>query len=193
MTRARMIDRLRWFLTAFVLMSPALISPKAHAGIQYYPERKVWVLQAGEETYAMGVNERGELQAVYWGARVARDADFSAVHSRPDVVSFDLSTTTTPQEYPGWGAELYNEPALKATFADGNRDVVLHFVQQHIDGDTLEIELKDRASALEVHLHYRVFAANNIIQRWSRIENRTDQAITLESAQSATWTLPRGE
>jgi len=46
------------------------------------------------------------------------------------------------------GRWLYNEPALKATYADGNRDVVLHFVQQHIDGDTLEIELKDIASAL---------------------------------------------
>ena len=44
------------------------------------------------------------------------------------MASFDLSTTTTPQEYPGWGAELYTEPALKATYADGNRDVVLHFV-----------------------------------------------------------------
>jgi hypothetical protein len=35
--------------------------------IQYFPERKVWVLQAGETTYAFGVNERGELQSIYWG------------------------------------------------------------------------------------------------------------------------------
>jgi alpha-galactosidase len=175
------------------MISPFLTSPKAQAGIQYYPERKVWVLQAGEETYAFGVNERGELQAIYWGPRIARDADFLSPHGRPEVASFDLSTTTTPQEYPGWGAELYNEPALKATYADGNRDVVLHFVQQHIDGDTLEIELKDIASALEVHLYYRVFASAGILQRWSRIVNRTDQAITLESAQSAAWSLPQGE
>ena len=175
------------------MISPFLTSPTAQAGIQYYPERKVWVLQAGEETYAFGVNERGELQAIYWGPRIARDADFHSAHSRPEVASFDLSTTTTPQEYPGWGAELYNEPALKATYADGNRDVVLHFVQQHIDGDTLEIELKDIASALEVHLYYRVFAPAGILQRWSRIVNRTDQAITLESAQSAAWSLPQGE
>jgi alpha-galactosidase len=188
-----MTYRFRWCLTAFLMISPFLTSPKAQAGIQYYPERKVWVLQAGEETYAFGVNERGELQAIYWGPRIARDADFHSAHSRPEVASFDLSTTTTPQEYPGWGAELYNEPALKATYADGNRDVVLHFVQQHIDGDTLEIELKDIASALEVHLYYRVFAAAGILQRWSRIVNRTDQAITLESAQSAAWSLPQGD
>jgi alpha-galactosidase len=188
-----MIDRFRWWLTAFLLISPWLISPQARAGIQYDPERKVWVLQAGEETYAFGVNERGELQSIYWGPRIARDADFLTPKGRPEVASFDLSTTTTPQEYPGWGAELYNEPALKATYADGNRDVVLHFVQQHIDGDTLEVELKDIGSALEVHLYYRVYASAGILQRWSRIVNRTDQAITLESAQSAAWSLPQGE
>src|SRR5271156_1971931 len=181
---------LRWCVTLFLFIN---YWPTALAAIQYSPEKKVWVLQAGETTYAMGVNERGELQAIYWGARVARDADFSTAHSRPAVTSFDLSTTTTPQEYPGWGAGLYNEPALKATYADGNRDVVLHFVDSHTEGDTLEIQLKDIASDLQVHLYYRIFEDTGIIQRWSRIENRTNQAVTLESAQSAAWSLPQGE
>jgi alpha-galactosidase len=181
---------LRWCLALFLLLS---CFPKAHAAVQYDPERKVWVLQAGETTYAMGVNERGELQPIYWGPQVMRGADFSPAHIRGDVASFDLSNTTTPQEYPGWGSELYNEPALKATYANGNRDVVLHFVQQHIDGETLEIDLKDIASDLQVHLYYKVFPETGILERWSRIENHTDQAITLESAQSAAWTLPHGE
>ncbi len=181
---------LRWCLALFLLVS---CFPKAYAAVQYDPERKVWVLQAGEATYAMGVNERGELQSIYWGPRVTHDADFSPAHSRGEVASFDLSTTTTPQEYPGWGAELYNEPALKATYANGNRDVVLHFVQQHIDGETLQIDLKDIASDLQVHLYYKVFPETGILERWSRIENHTDQVITLESAQSAAWSLPYGE
>jgi alpha-galactosidase len=182
--------RTRWFLALFLLLSPWLT---AKADIQYFPERKVWVLQAGETTYAFGVNDRGELQSIYWGQRVPHGADFQTAHSLPEVTSFDLSTTTTPQEYPGWGAGLYTEPALKATYSDGNRDVVLHFVEQHLDGDTLEIVLKDIASALQVHLYYRVFSETGILERWSRIENKTDQAITLESAQSAAWTLPWGE
>jgi alpha-galactosidase len=182
--------RTRWFLALVFLLSPWLT---AKADIQYFPERKVWVLQAGETTYAFGVNERGELQSIYWGQRVPHGADFQTPHGRPDVTSFDLSTTTTPQEYPGWGAGLYTEPALKATYADGNRDVVLHFVEQHLDGDTLEVVLKDIATALQVHLYYRVFPQTGILERWSRIENKTDQAITLESAQSAAWTLPHGE
>jgi alpha-galactosidase len=176
-----------------LLLGAWLAVPKARADIDYFADSKVWVLQARETTYAFGVNERGELQSIYWGQRVSRHGDFHSAQGRGDVASFDLSTTTTPQEYPGWGAELYNEPALKATYADGNRDVVLHFVSQKIDGDTLEIELKDVASALEVHLYYQVFDDTGIVERWSRIVNKTDQAITLESAQSAAWTLPRGE
>jgi alpha-galactosidase len=167
--------------------------PSAHAQISYNSERKVWVLQAGPVTYAMGINERGELQAMYWGPRVKSDGDFNTPHGRPEVASFDLSTTTTPQEYPGWGAELYTEPALKATYADGNRDVVLHFVDSHVDGDTLDIQMKDIASDLRVHLFYRIYEDTGIIQRWSRIENGTKQNITLESAQSAAWSLPHGE
>jgi alpha-galactosidase len=181
---------LRWCVTLFLFIN---YWPTALAAIQYSPEKKVWVLQAGETTYAMGVNERGELQSIYWGPRVARDADFSTPHGRPEVASFDLSTTTTPQEYPGWGSELYNEPALKATYADGNRDVVLHFVDSHTEGDTLDIQLKDIASDLRVHLYYRIFEDTGIIQRWSRIENGTRQAVTLESAQSAAWSVPQGE
>jgi alpha-galactosidase len=181
---------LRWCLALFLLVS---YFPKAHAAVQYYPEKKVWVLQAGEATYAMGVNERGELQSIYWGPRVMRDADFLSVHSLLNVAAFDLSTNNTPQEYPGQGAGLYNEPTLKVTYANGNRDVVLHFVQQHIDGETLEIDLKDIASDLQVHLYYRVYPETGILERWSRIENHTDQAITLESAESAAWSLPHGE
>jgi alpha-galactosidase len=166
---------------------------QARADIQYFPERKVWVIQTGEATYAMGVNQRGELQSIYWGARVAHDADFQAAQILPEVASFDLSNTTTPQEYPGWGSEHYNEPALKATYADGNRDAVLHFADQHIDGNTLEIELKDISTDLRVHLYYRIYPETGVLERWSRIDNQTKQAVVLENAASAAWTVPHGE
>jgi hypothetical protein len=66
-------------------------------------------------------------------------------------------------------------------------------VQQHIDGNTLEIELKDIASASRFISITASFPRPGILERWSRIENKTDQAITLESAQSAAWSLPQGE
>jgi alpha-galactosidase len=165
---------------------------QAQSAIQYSADKKVWLLQAGEQSYAFGVNERGELQSIYWGAHVGTLDDLQTAKSRPEAASFDLSTTTTPQEYPGWGAGLYTEPALKATFADGNRDVVLHYVSHSIDGDQLEVVLKDILAPLTVHLYYRVYPQQGIVARWSKIENGTSEAIVLESAQSAAWSLPQG-
>ena len=172
-------------LAAFALSLPAYAAPP----ILFLKKQKLWVLQAGEGTYAFGVNERGELQHLYWGKRMGAE-DFGGAHSLPEWSAFDLSTTTTPQEYPGWGAGLYVEPALKITFANGNREVVLHYLEHQIKNDNLEITLKDEGSPLLVHLHYRAYADSGIIERSTRIENRTSEAVTLESAQSAAWTLP---
>jgi len=157
--------------------------------ITFLEKQKVWILQGGDTTYAFGVNERGELQHLYWGKRIDTQA-FDGAHSLPEWASFDLSTTTTPQEYPGWGAGIYTEPALKITFVNGNREVVLHYLEHQLKNDNLDITLKDEASPLLVHLRYRVYAATGIIERSSRIENRTSDVVILESAQSAVWTLP---
>ena len=156
------------------IIVPFLLVHLARAAdpIIFIEKKKLWVLQGGEATYALGVNERGELQHLYWGKRMGAE-DFGGAHSLPEWSSFDLSTATTPQEYPGWGAGLYAEPALKATFANGNREVVLHYVDHQLKNDNLEITLKDEGSPLLVHLHYRVYADSGIIERSARIENRT--------------------
>ena len=185
--------RLRPVFALFLvrILVSCLLSPLACAkdSVVFIEKQKVWVLQSGEATYAFGVNERGELQHLYWGMRLSTQ-DLTSARSLPEWSSFDLSTTTTPQEYPGWGAGLYVEPALKATFANGNREVVLHYLDHNIENNDLEITLKDEMSALFVHLHYRVYPDNGIIERSARIENRTSEAVTVESAQSAAWTLP---
>ncbi len=165
--------------------------------IQYQPQTKVWLIQTGSASYAMGVNERGGLQALYWGPRIERIEDIPAAHSLPERASFDISTNTTPQEYAAWGAGLYTEPALKATFASGNRDVVLEYVDQkqtHEPGsETLSITLRDIKQPLVVTLYYRVYTGQGILERWSSIENQTKEDITLEQAASATWSLPHRE
>jgi alpha-galactosidase len=185
--------RLRAVVTFLLVLTfvPCVLSPLTHAAtpITFDEKQRLWVLQSGEATYALGVNERGELQHLYWGKRI-RAQDLTSAHSLPEWASFDLSTTTTPQEYPGWGAGLYVEPALKATFANGNREVVLYYVDQKLEGNHLEITLKDEISALFVHLHYRVYPDSGILERSAQIENRTSEEVTVESAQSASWTLP---
>ena len=189
---------LRAFAIPAILSAALFLSPMAHPqSIEYRPDAKLWVIQAGEFTYAMGVDERNWLQSLYWGPRIDRAQDIPAAHSLPERAAFDPSTTTTPQEYAAWGAALYTEPDLKVTFASGNRDVVLEYVDQHQTHDatsqTLEITMRDIKSPLVVHLFYRVYNGQSVLERWSTIENQAKEDVVLENAASATWSLPNLE
>src|ERR1700759_5105748 len=111
-------------------------------------------LDGGDTTYVFGGNERGELQAIYWGGKLATGDKVAAAHSLPEMASFDPPATTTPQEYAAWGAGLYTEPALKVTFADGDRDLVLHYVSSKSTGSAYEILTKDILREIYVTLRY---------------------------------------
>src|SRR5215468_10596941 len=186
----------RPFIVTFAILVLLLVatsaSAQASAPIRFLEKSKIFVLDAGGGSYVFGVNDQNALQHIYWGGRVRRDTDFSSARSFPEWASFDVSTTTTPQEYPGWGAGLFVEPSLKITFPDGNRDLVLHYVEHRINGNTATVTLKDIERELFVRLRYTVYSASGIIRRESIIENRTGKPLVLESAQSGAFYLPRG-
>ncbi len=130
-----------WVIFACLASIPAA---QAHAAeIRYDESTRVFELSAQQVTYAFGVNERGELQSLYWGGRRAPDDTLPAAKPDTGSASFDPSTGTTPQEYPAWGSALYTEPALKVSFPDGNRDVVLHYLSHTINGSHVSVLLKD--------------------------------------------------
>ena len=170
-----------------------LLASTAFGEIRYVAAKKLFHLEAGAVSYVFGVNERNELQSVYWGKRLWRDDDLAAPRSDREWASFDNSGNTTPQEYPGWGGGRYIEPCLKVTLPDGVRDLVLKYVSHQIDGDTLKIELKDMTYDLGATLVYRVYPDTGVIRKNAVITNRTKAPLTLESAQSGAWNLPRGE
>ena len=177
--------RLSFTLAALlVLMVFAAASASAQTG-------QVFRLDGGNSTYAFGVNERGELQTLYWGGRLGPNDKIPAAHSLMEWAAFDSSNTTTPQEYAGWGAGLFTEPALKVSFADGNRDLVLHFVRATPNGaQSLEVLLKDISREVYVTLKYSIDAESGILSRSANIENREKQPMVIEQAAAAQWTLP---
>lgn len=197
-----MTNPLRAFFTwtLLPLAAPLLVNaasgvpaPPDAAPIRYLPDRKLWILDTARTSYVIGLNERDALQHIYWGERLANDDSLTAAHLVPEVASFDSSETMTNNEYPGWGGMYYNEPALKVTLANGVRDLVLKYDSQEIRGDTLAVRLKDIRYDLFVDLTYTVFPAEDIIRKQARIENRTTEAVTIESAQSGVWYVPPGE
>jgi len=153
---------------------------------------KVFRLDGGNVTYAFGVNSRGELQQLYWGGRLAATDRIPGAVPKREAASFDSSYTTTPQEYAGWGAGLFVEPALKVSFADGNRDLVLHYDHHENATDGFNVVLKDIKRKVFVTLHYAIDPGSGILSRSATIENKEQEPISIEQAAAAAWSVPAG-
>ncbi len=187
----------RWsYIFAFLLllgsMTQDMQAQSTSASIRFDENMRVFRIDAAQTTYVFGVNEKQQLQTLYWGKRLADGDHFAAAKAMPESASFDLSTTTTPQEFVGWGGGLYVEPDLKITFPNGNRDLVLKYVSHKIDGDQLTITMKDISLDVYVTLQYKADGETGILRRSAEIENRTDASFTIEQVSAATWNLPRG-
>jgi alpha-galactosidase len=181
--------------TVAAAITAALLAPlslHAQDAIHYSAATRVFRIDTPAVTYAIGVNAQDELESIYWGAAIAPADPLPTAARHAEVASFDGPTTVTPYEYPGWGSIDYTEPALKITFPDGNRDLVLHYVSHRIEPEALTITLKDIQRDVLVELHYTVDPATGILGRSSTITNQTGSPLTIEQASSATWNLPHG-
>src|SRR6478752_7049702 len=141
--------------------------------IRYEAGRHVWLLTNRASSYAMGVSPEGELQHLYWGGPLWRVEDVPAAARKRDISSFDPHQMLENEEYPGWGGPRFDEPALKITRADGDRDLVLHYVSHQAKANELAITLKDIHDDIEVELDYIVHSGT--IGRKSIIRNRSKQ------------------
>jgi len=179
-------------LFVLIALSAAVGAPAQESAGAYDGATRVFRLDGGNATYAFGVNPRGELQQLYWGGRLAATDHIPAAVPKREAASFDSSYTTTPQEYAGWGAGLFVEPALKVTFADGNRDLVLHYDHHEASSDGFNVVLKDIKRQVFVTLHYAIDPTSGILSRSATIENKEEQPITIEQAAAAAWSVPAG-
>ena len=182
---------LKTFSCIAAFLSIAMFS-SAQSAATFDRTANVFRLDGGNTSYVFGVNSRGELQQIYWGGRLATaDHPATPTPSR-EWSSFDSSYTNTPQEYAGWGGGLFVEPALKVTFADGSRDLVLHYESHTTTADGFDVVMKDIKNAVFVTLHYSIDQESGVLARSATIENREPQAITIEQAVAAAWALPPG-
>ncbi len=176
--------------SCLMAMLAACVLASAEPDASFDPATKVFRLDGGDVSYAFGVNSRGELQQLYWGGRLAASDHMPQAEPMPQWASFDSSYTNTPQEYASWGAGLFVEPALKITFADGNRDLVLHYDNHTVTSNGVDVVLKDIKRNILVTLHYSIDPDSGILARYATIENREALPITIEQAAAAAWALP---
>jgi alpha-galactosidase len=179
-------------LSVVVVLLSFSYAGRAESTASFDSTTKVFRLDGANVSYVFGVNARGELQQLYWGGRIAAGDHFGQATPLPPWASFDTSYTNTPQEYAGWGSGLFVEPALKVTFGDGVRDLVLHYDSHQLVAQGVDVVLKDISRSVFVTLHYRMDPSTGILARSATIENREPQPITIEQAAAAAWALPSG-
>jgi alpha-galactosidase len=168
----------------------AALPCSGQTGIHESMDKRQWFLDSGDSTYVVGVNDKQMLQTIYWGPRLPSTATFPPAQMQAERASFDPGVDTTPLEYPAWGGGLANEPDLKGTSANGDRTLTLVYEDAHMQGDRLEITLRDTVQPIHVHLYYKVYP-EGVLARWSSIENVGDKEFSIEQAASATLNLPR--
>ena len=183
---------LKTLSAATLFLAVTLMAQAQSSHVSFDPAAKIFRLDGGGVSYVFGLNPRGELQQLYWGGRLAAADGFAQAAPLPEWASFDSSYTNTPQEYPGWGAGLFVEPALKVSFADGNRDLVLHYQSHTAVANGFEVVLKDVSREIYVTLHYTMDPGSGILARSATVQNREAQSVTVEQAAAAAWALPPG-
>ena len=159
--------------------------------IRFDESNKTFRLDAAKVTYAFGVDDKGQLQSLYWGPRLAASDRLPAAVAPAAGDAIDGNINRVRQEYSGWGGGLFYEPGVKISFPDGNRDLVLHYQSHSIQGSILSVVLKDIERAILVTLEYEIDAGTGIVRRSATISNRTPTPVIVEQANAATWFLPR--
>lgn len=178
-------------LTCTMLLLPGTSAP-LWARASATPGGQVMRLDGGGVTYAIGVDEQGYLQPLYWGTALDENAPLVARHPT-GLSGFDPAGSVTAQEYAGQGEGLVSEPGIKAVFADGNRDLVLKYRSHKVAGETLTVELSDIRRPLIVTLRYRIDPATGVIARSASVRNGDRRPVRLDHLAAATFTLPAGK
>jgi len=186
---------------------------KEHKGgnamsINYVSESRSFYLAGGDVSYVLHVTEDGHLMNLYWGKRVPDGAVSTELVGYPACASFDMEANRLPYELPVRGSGWYGAPAVSVINAQGNDVVVLEYVSHSIyagkkplpglpatyvedesEAASLEIELVDPLTKVQVTAVYTIYEANGAITRSLRIANGGSESVVLNGAMAASAPL----
>ena len=186
--------------------------------IQIDAEKKIFTLETDHTMYQMQADAYGVLRHLWYGAKTG--CDMSYLQDYPDVgFSGNIyaagndrtySLDTLPLEYAGAGVGDFRVPAVAAVQADGSSALDLRYYSHTVkpgkygieglpavyaaedEAETLEVVLRDTASAVEVTLLYAVLPALDLVTRCARIRNLGETPVTLTKAASLCLDISRG-
>lgn len=162
-------------------------------GIVLNDSQNLFMLQTRSNSYAFGIDNQGLVRHLYWGSRINAMEDFE-MPELAEVSTNDPVYEITKEEFPIYGGLRYKEHCLKVTFADGTRDVAYEYVNYEIQKneqcEELVIILKDKHYALVMELHYKIYEAYDLMERFVVLKNESTEVMQIEKLHSGQFHVP---
>lgn len=160
--------------------------------IQYYDNKKLFVLKSNDLMYAFEIEKSGYPINIYYGKAILDYQDLPVgemnFERRGSLITH---LNMYRREYPATSDFMYDEGAFSVCYEDGARECILTYRDYVIkDKNNLDLILSDSREKIKVILHYETFDDVNIINRTVTIENIGDDIITLTKVMSVALYLP---
>lgn len=178
--------------------------------IIYNESNRIFHLQAKDTSYVLQVLERGYVAHLYWGRKVKTSnlshlLQFKERAFSPNPYPYDLSLSldTLPQEYPAYGNTDFRSPAYQIQLENGStisdlrykshkilkgkpqlKGLPATYIESEDEAETLQLELVDTVTGLEVILSYTVYEQFNAITRSVLFMNKGNQPLKILRALS---------
>ena len=149
---------------------------------------KNYFINTENTTYAIGVDDKGIVRHLYWGSRI--DDESLEIPDIWDTNSNHSDMDNAMTEYTAFGGKMYRNCAVKCRYFDNCRDCILKFKSAVQNKNELVITLEDSVYSFLVELHYVTYPDSNIITRFARLKNKSDNDILIEKMMSAEISLP---
>lgn len=159
--------------------------------INYIEKNKIFVLETNNTHYVFGIDKTGYNRHIHWGGKCSiKDYEFTDINGEN---SNNSMLDEYRQEITPFGSTMYRECDIKAKFADGCREISMHFENYSINGNTLCVNFKDDFYPLWITLNYDVYEDYDIIKRYVTLKNTGNDNIVFDRIFSAEFSLPSVE
>jgi alpha-galactosidase len=152
-----------------------------------------WAAITPNTTYVFGLDggEEAALVQWYWGPRLPERALPETVGLRPPRLASGFHAPDDIDELlPVEGGRRWGVPSLQATYPGEVRSVELRFHEAVLDGDALEVVLRDSGYGLRVSLHVRCAGDTDVIERRVTVRNDAAHPVRLARLDSGSWAVP---
>lgn len=145
-------------------------------------------IETKNNALVLATDKVNRLCITHFGKRLKNTADYAQIAQQH--WNKDDNAGIYNAAYTSSGSTNLVEPALNITHADGNTSTELKYVrhesvQSDMNVTHTKIVLKDEIYAVEVTLHYKTYANEDVVEQWAVIKNNEKGAIELEKYASA--------